>query len=215
MHCPNCGTETTADDRFCPTCGTALGVAPPTGPPPAPPPPPPPPPPPDTGGWSAGPGQGYPPPSYPAPPPGYPGAAPGAGPSGPRADFGTRFLAALLDGVILVAADIVLGVVLKGFGSFLAFVGGIAYYVYLEGSPSGQTIGKHLMKIRVIDYQTGGPLGYSKAAVRYLGRIVSTLICLIGYLMVLWDREKQALHDKIAGTVVVPVEYYPVAAWPG
>ena len=32
----------------------------------------------------------------------------------------------------------------------------------------------------------------------------------LGYLWMLWDREKQCWQDKIATTVVVPVQYYPV-----
>jgi hypothetical protein len=31
----------------------------------------------------------------------------------------------------------------------------------------------------------------------------------------LWDDEKQTWHDKIASTVVVPTDQYPVESWPG
>jgi uncharacterized RDD family membrane protein YckC len=67
-----------------------------------------------------------------------------------------------------------------------------------------------VLDIRVIDYATGGSLGYGKAFLRWIGRIVSGAICLLGYLWMIWDKEKQTWHDKIAGTVVVPVSYYPV-----
>ena len=46
-------------------------------------------------------------------------------------------------------------------------------------------------------------------------RIVSGFVCLLGYLWMLWDRERQTWHDKVANTVVVPTSAYPVAAWPG
>jgi uncharacterized RDD family membrane protein YckC len=54
--------------------------------------------------------------------------------------------------------------------------------------------------------------GYGRALLRYIGRIVSTIPCLLGYFWMLWDGEKQTWHDKFAGSVVVPVSDYPVQA---
>ncbi len=140
------------------------------------------------------------------------------GASGPRADFGQRFVAMLIDWVVVVIPGFILIFVLaaiaKGFGLLLGYlillVGGIGYYIYFEGGPTGQTIGKKAMKIRVVDMTTGGPLGSSKAFIRYLGRIASGAICYLGYFWAIWDKEKQTWHDKIAGTVVVPEAAYPV-----
>jgi uncharacterized RDD family membrane protein YckC len=78
------------------------------------------------------------------------------------------------------------------------------YYAYLEGGPTGQTVGKRLMRIRVVDDNTGRPIGRGRAGVRHLGRIVSALPLFLGYLWMLWDPQKQAWHDKLAGSVVVP-----------
>ena len=139
----------------------------------------------------------------------------GAGPSGPRADFGQRLVAVLIDAGMLIALSFVLQVVLKQVGSAIAQLAGLGYYIYLEGSPSGQTVGKRAMKIRVVKMADGGPLGYGGAFIRYLGRIVSTIPCGLGYLWMLWDPEKQTWHDKFASAVVVPVSDYPVEAWPG
>jgi uncharacterized RDD family membrane protein YckC len=140
----------------------------------------------------------------------------GAGPSGPRADFGSRLVAFLLDGIIL---GIVGGLLQLAFGRLLGnalgLLVGLAYWGYLEGSPSGQSVGKRVMNIRVVDFATGEPLGVPKALIRYVGRILSGIPCFLGYLWSLWDPEKQTWHDKIAGTVVVPTSAYPVSAWPG
>ena len=140
----------------------------------------------------------------------------GTGPSGPRASFGVRFVAALIDGVMLGIVSVVLRAAL-GFalGTVVGILLGLAYYGYLEGSPSGQTVGKKAMNIRVIDYSTGGPLGPPKALLRYVAKIISAIPCGLGYLWMLWDKEKQTWHDKIAATVVVPTADYPVSAWPG
>lgn len=139
----------------------------------------------------------------------------GAGPSGPRSGFGERFVAAFIDGLIYFVVFGILFVILKGAAFPLATLGSLAYYTYFEGSPSGQTPGKRVMNIRVIDFQTGGPLGYGKAALRFVCRIISGSVCYLGYLWMLWDKEKQTWHDKLAGTVVVPTAAYPVEKWPG
>ena len=83
---------------------------------------------------------------------------------------------------------------------------GVAYFGYLEGSNSGQTLGKRALGIRVIDFNTGGPIGFGRAVIRYFGRMVSAIPCLLGYFWMLWDKEKQTWHDKFANDVVVPVE---------
>ena len=80
---------------------------------------------------------------------------------------------------------------------------GLAYYAYLEGSPSGQTVGKRAMSIRVIDFAGGGPIGPGRALIRYLGRIVSAIPCGLGFFWMLWDPEKQTWHDKVVSSVVV------------
>jgi uncharacterized RDD family membrane protein YckC len=135
--------------------------------------------------------------------------------TGPRATFGTRFVAALIDGAMLFAVSLFLGIALGRSGQGLGTLAGLAYYVYLEGSPSGQTIGKRMMNIRVVDADTGGAIGYGRAVVRYFARILSAIPCALGYFWMLWDDNKQTWHDKIATDVVVPTSAYPVEAWPG
>ena len=137
-----------------------------------------------------------------------------AAPSGPRASFGERLIAAIIDGVVVALATGILGRI-GILGSIVGFVVSYGYYVYLEGSPSGQTIGKRAMSIRVVGMQTGQTIGYAGAFIRVIGKIVSSIACLLGYFWMLWDPEKQTWHDKFADSVVVPVSSYPVANWPG
>jgi uncharacterized RDD family membrane protein YckC len=159
----------------------------------------------------------------PAPPPAAPPTAPPAyGPSGPRANFGQRLVAFLIDIVIIVVVlGIVVGIAaaiddtLAVIAYLLAIVGSAVYYAYFEGSPSGQTPGKKALRIRVVDFSTGGPLGFGRGLIRWVARIPSQFVCYLGYLWMLWDREKQTWHDKLANTVVVPESAYPVEKWPG
>jgi uncharacterized RDD family membrane protein YckC len=138
-----------------------------------------------------------------------------SGRTGPRASFALRLVALLIDGVILGIASVVLRGVLGLFGSLLTLLLGLAYYAYFEGSPSGQTVGKRVMGIRVIRFEDGAPLGQNGAIVRALMKYVSGIPCALGYLWMLWDPQSQTWHDKVAASVVVPVGDYPVAAWPG
>jgi uncharacterized RDD family membrane protein YckC len=94
----------------------------------------------------------------------------------------------------------------RSVGYALGFLAAVAYFTYFEGGPSGAGFGKRAMQIRVVDLDTGGPIGYTRAAVRYLGRFVSAIVLYLGYLWMLWDPEKQCWHDKFARDLVVPVE---------
>jgi len=108
----------------------------------------------------------------------------------------------------------VLEAALHSVGYVLGVVLGVAYYGWLEGSASGQTVGKRGMGIRVYDLRSGGPIGPGRAIGRYFARILSAIPLLLGYFWMLWDAEKQTWHDKLVGSVVVPVSAYPVESWP-
>ena len=131
--------------------------------------------------------------------------------TGPRSGFWRRFGATFIDGIILVILTGVLVALLKGGGYALGFIVAISYYTYFEGGPRGQTLGKRALGIRVIDFDGGGSIGYPRAAIRYVTSIVSAIVIYIGYLWMLWDREKQCWHDKTSNAVVVPESVYPVS----
>jgi uncharacterized RDD family membrane protein YckC len=138
------------------------------------------------------------------------------GASGPRAGFGRRLVAAIVDGILYaVVYGILYAFLSEGAAYGLTLLAALVYLTYFEGSASGQTVGKKLLNIRVIDFATGGPIGYGRAFLRWLGRILSSIPLYLGYLWMLWDKEKQTWHDKIANCVVVPTDAYPVERWPG
>ena len=141
------------------------------------------------------------------------GQARPSGPSGPRAGFWRRFAAAFLDGLILGVVNTIVGVIFRHAPGAYYAVSTIITWGYgtlLEGGPRGQTVGKMALGIRVIDFRQGGPIGYGRALVRQVVKLVSAFVFALGYLWMLWDREKQCWHDKAANDVVVPVDAYPV-----
>jgi uncharacterized RDD family membrane protein YckC len=132
------------------------------------------------------------------------------GPTGPRASFGSRFGAWIIDFIIVGVVSFILGALLKGPGSVLGLVFDIGYVVYFFGAERGQTPGYMATGIRVISADGRGAIGYGRSTVRWLVSLISAWAILIGYLWMLWDREKQTWFDKASNSVVVPVSAYPV-----
>jgi uncharacterized RDD family membrane protein YckC len=138
-------------------------------------------------------------------------------PSGPRADFWYRLGGFVVDGVVLWVVGYVISVAISIFvlGWLFSVAFGVAYHVFFIASPSGQTPGMRLFKVRAISALTGNQVDYGNAFVRYVVSLISGLACFVGYLWMLWDPERQTWHDKVARTYVVPVSAYPVERWPG
>jgi uncharacterized RDD family membrane protein YckC len=130
--------------------------------------------------------------------------------SGPRAGFWRRLAGALLDGIILALINTILVAVLKTAGDVVGLLVSFTYLTLLIGGPRGQTLGQQALGIRVISFETGGSIGYGRAFIRIFAAYISAIVILLGYFWMLWDKEKQCWHDKLAGDVVVPVDAYPL-----
>ncbi len=81
---------------------------------------------------------------------------------------------------------------------------GLAYTVFFLGR-FGATPGKMALGLKVVRADAS-PISYMRAAGRHFAELVSYLILLIGYIMVAFDDEKRALHDRICDTRVVRVK---------
>ena len=95
--------------------------------------------------------------------------------------------------------------IMLGFFSAFAFflIAQWLYFVGMESSPRQATFGKAAMSLRVTDFK-GQPLTFGHATGRFFAKIVSGLIPFaIGYIMAGFTGKKQALHDMIAGTLVL------------
>lgn len=67
----------------------------------------------------------------------------------------------------------------------------------------GTTLGKYLMRIKVVSAD-GQKLSFISVLIREtVGRYLSAFIIYIGYMLAGWNNKKQGLHDKIADTYVV------------
>lgn len=118
------------------------------------------------------------------------------------ADIGARFMALLIDGIILSVIGSVGFLTAREPGIGASFFIGLVYYWFFLTRNNGQTPGKALMKIRVIKVD-GSPISDSDAVLRYVGYIVNSLCIGIGWLWALLDANQQGWHDKLAKTYVV------------
>jgi uncharacterized RDD family membrane protein YckC len=133
---------------------------------------------------------------------------------GTYAGFWWRFLAYIIDGVILNVINYALGFAVgmlffsrnpEGAGLAGGLVGIAStwlYYGLMESSSNQGTLGKMACGLKVTDLN-GERISFGKASGRFFGMIISGMILLIGYLMCIWTERKQCLHDIMAGTLVI------------
>ena len=86
---------------------------------------------------------------------------------------------------------------------------GWAYYAVLESSPARGTLGKVALGLFVGDVH-GDPISFWRATARYLFKTLSTLFLMLGWVMAAFTPRKQALHDLLAGTLVLRKKSYIV-----
>jgi len=84
----------------------------------------------------------------------------------------------------------------------LALIVAWLYFTLAETLAWRGTVGKLVMGISVTD-EDGRPISWGRANARYWAKVLSFLILGIGFLMAAFTDRKQALHDIIAGTLVV------------
>ncbi len=92
---------------------------------------------------------------------------------------------------------------ISGVAALISLIISILYWIVLQHKLGGQTLGKKALGIKVIDAQGNVPSMMTLFLREVVGKMISSLILFIGFLMIIWDAKKQGLHDKIAGTFVI------------
>jgi uncharacterized RDD family membrane protein YckC len=118
------------------------------------------------------------------------------------AGAGIRLGASIIDSVIVVVIERILSVVLDRSAAEVLSV--LFYPLYVVGFwyARGATPGKMMLGLQIVN-RDGSPLGLVASLLRFVGYLVSTLVLMLGFLWIIWDKDKQGWHDKIAGTLVV------------
>jgi uncharacterized RDD family membrane protein YckC len=143
------------------------------------------------------------------------------------ATFGQRFLAYVIDSILMAAIFLPLGfafgvfigmsglegdemisLVASGIINLISLIATWLYSAILESSAWQATVGKKVFGLRVTDL-SGNRIGFGRATGRHFGKYLSSVICVIGFIMAAFTEKKQGLHDILAGTLVVSGEGTP------
>jgi uncharacterized RDD family membrane protein YckC len=137
------------------------------------------------------------------------------------AGFWLRFAASFIDSVITTAVLCPVGLLLGAAGGLadngkqgaatlgaqiLSWLIGLAvgwlYNALCESSSWQGTVGKKVLGIRVTD-EYGRRISFARATGRHFAKNLSALVCFVGFIMAAFTEKKQALHDMLAGTLVL------------
>ncbi len=141
--------------------------------------------------------------------------------AGTKAGIGRRWFASVIDPIVGLIVFLFIVATAGGVGAgisggiglgIFAIVGAIiAFIVFnLKFLAKGMTIGKWMLGEQVVDKRRGGNPGILRMLLREVfGKFISGLFFGLGYFWAIFDKDNQAWHDKIAGTVVVHKEKKP------
>ena len=147
------------------------------------------------------------------------------------ANFWHRFVAAFVDGLyVMMIAIITLNVSFIMLNLSSQFLGGLeifevkdifqmkedrmprlllfsqvvgwVYFAMQESSVTQATFGEKAMRMNVVGLSSER-ISFGRATGRYFGKYISVLIFFLGYLMQPFNKKGQALHDLMAGTLVI------------
>jgi uncharacterized RDD family membrane protein YckC len=138
--------------------------------------------------------------------------AQGYAPTANYGGFWIRVVAYIIDAIILGVVAGIIDAILhinltdpqspsRSTGSLISLALSFAYFAGMW-SYQGATLGQRIFKLRVVDASTGQPISIGKAALRWVGLLISFLVCFVGVIWVAFDSRKQGWMDKIAGTLV-------------
>ncbi len=89
----------------------------------------------------------------------------------------------------------------EAIGALAAWAVWSGVYFILFWTVTGQTLGSHLLGIRVLD-DSGGRVKFRQAIRRYFAMLLAALPLGAGFIRVLFDERRRGFHDRVAGTVV-------------
>ncbi|MGD9740420.1 MAG: RDD family protein [Bauldia sp.] len=132
----------------------------------------------------------------------------------PYAGFWVRFVALILDGIIVGAVFSILNPLVFGtsywdldemYSLGNTWLGAVlqAAYVWTMWYFFGATLGKMALRLRVVSADTLGYLSFGQVVGRWFAQILSAIPLLLGFIWAAFDPRKQAWHDKLAGTFVL------------
>lgn len=122
--------------------------------------------------------------------------------------FWKRFLAYTIDNIIITFFVFLISFIFfaflpQGLVSFFILCFIMFYYIFSVGK-YGKTLGKKMLNLKVVNLENPEEkIGYKKALYRLFAQVLSSIIIFIGHIMILFNKDSLALHDKLSNTRVV------------
>jgi uncharacterized RDD family membrane protein YckC len=123
------------------------------------------------------------------------------------AEMSNRVIATLIDIIAIPIGLSIVGNILGRISGILGLlfllvqIGYIFVYLPYTVGTTGQSIGKKSQNVKTVSADTGQPLGFGMAWVRYF---LNGILCYLGWLFALVDAQKQTLGDKVAKGITIP-----------
>ena len=118
------------------------------------------------------------------------------------AGFWVRFLAFIIDFIIVAVAGGLATAGTLGAGVIVSFVGPWLYEAFMLSSEWQATVGKRAMSI-VVTGLNGDRISFTRATGRHFAKYISGFLLFAGFIMAAFTSRKQALHDMMAETLVI------------
>ncbi len=132
------------------------------------------------------------------------------------AGFGIRFLAFILDSIWMFGILYTVLYLIKGnvfsltsqysatqffFEYIMPVIITVGFWFFKSATP-----GKMVLKLEVVDVNTGGKVPTGRLLIRYLGYYVGIIPLFLGFFWIIWDKKKQGWYDKMSGTAVIVLD---------
>ena len=120
------------------------------------------------------------------------------------AGFWQRFLAGIIDLIILIVIEVIL-IFIPIIGWILSLFVTWLYFAIQHSSTKQATFGMRALDIKVAD-ENHGKIGFWRATGNFYLTVISALIIFIGFLMIAFTSRKQGFHNLISRTLCIKIK---------
>jgi uncharacterized RDD family membrane protein YckC len=120
------------------------------------------------------------------------------------AGFWQRFLAGIIDSIILIVIEVIL-ILIPIIGWILSLFVTWLYFAIQHSSTKQATFGMRALDIKITN-ENHGKIGFWRATGNFYLTVISALVVFIGFLMIAFTSRKQGFHNLISRTLCIKIK---------
>jgi uncharacterized RDD family membrane protein YckC len=120
------------------------------------------------------------------------------------AGFWQRFLAGIIDSIILIVIEVIL-ILIPIIGWILSLFVTWLYFAIQHSSTKQATFGMRALDIKITN-ENHGKIGFWRATGNLYLTVISALVVFIGFLMIAFTSRKQGFHNLISRTLCIKIK---------